>query len=104
MEPGEEIAQAAVRELAEESGYSAKKTAVLGSFYVHNRLSDKQQYIVLCTDLFKHKLPADPDEFIQTSWMSRKKLKQMIADGLFDNINLLAALNVWFHSKAEEGL
>jgi ADP-ribose pyrophosphatase len=71
MEKGETIEQAALRELAEESGYSAKLTKYLGNYYVHNRLSDKRQHIVLCTELFEYKLPEDDDEYIENNWMSK---------------------------------
>jgi ADP-ribose pyrophosphatase len=98
MNAGETIKAAAKRELAEESGYSAKKATILGSFYIHNRLSDKKQYVVLCTELFKHKLPEDEDEFIESYWLSKRQVTAMITKGKLDNINLLAALNLWFHS------
>ncbi|MDQ3158899.1 MAG: NUDIX hydrolase, partial [bacterium] len=58
----ESILEAALRELAEESGYSSKSPEVIGKFYVHNRYSNRLQYIVLCEDLFKKKLPSDDDE------------------------------------------
>ena len=99
MNVGETPEAAARRELAEESGYSAENAEVIGSFYVNNRLSDRKQYIVHCTKLFKHKLREDNDEFIKTYWMQEEKLKAMITEGEFDNINLLAALNIWFHAK-----
>lgn len=99
MLPGESPEAAALREVAEESGYSARSTLVLGSFYTNNRLSDKKQYVVLCRDLFKYQLPKDDDEFIETHWMTKKKLVTMVTNREFDNINLLAALNLWFHSK-----
>jgi ADP-ribose pyrophosphatase len=99
MEADESPETAALRELAEESGYSAQATTILGSFYTHNRFSDRKQYIVLCTSLFKHQLAADEDEFIESHWVSQKKLREMLKNGEFDNINLLAALNIWFYSK-----
>ncbi|MBI3633546.1 MAG: NUDIX hydrolase, partial [Candidatus Vogelbacteria bacterium] len=88
---GESIKAAAKRELAEESGYSAKNTQILGYFYTMNRLSDQKQYVVLCTKLFKHSLGEDEDEFIETFWLSKKDLTSKISNGEFDNINLLAA-------------
>ncbi len=94
---GESIIAAALRELAEESGYSSRKSEILGSFYTHNRLSNKKQYVVACTELFKYKLAEDEDEFIETVWMSKKQLTDKIAKRQFDNINLLAALNIWFN-------
>lgn len=102
MEPGESPEAAALRELAEESGYSAKKTKVIGSFYVHNRLSDQRQFIVLCTELFEHKLPENADEFISTHWMSRSKVIDKIRNNGFDNINLLAGLNFWLNMKGNK--
>ena len=98
----EKIEAGAIRELAEESGYSAKNTTVVGSYFVHNRLSDKKQYVVLCTGLFKHKLNEDSDEFIETFWLSEQKLRENIANGTYENINLLAALNIWFNSRIRE--
>lgn len=99
MEAGETPEAAAVRELAEESGYSAKQTKVIGSFYVHNRLSDQRQFIVLCTELFAYKLPENPDEFITTHWMSKRMIINKIRNNDFDNINLLAGLNFWLNKK-----
>jgi ADP-ribose pyrophosphatase len=99
MEDKETIEIAALRELAEESGYSAKKTTVLGSFFVHNRLSDRQQYVVLCSNIYEHSLPEDDDEFIESVWLPELTIKHMITEGEFDNINLLAGLNLWFWSK-----
>lgn len=97
MQPDESPEAAALRELAEETGFSAKQAEVLGYFYVNNRLSDKKQYVVLCTGLFEHKLAEDADEFIETHWFSKQQLTAMITEGAFDNINLLAGLNMWFH-------
>jgi ADP-ribose pyrophosphatase len=96
MKAGETPRAAALRELSEESGYSAKHAREIGYFYVHNRLSDKKQHIVLCGELFKRKLPEDEDEFIESSWMGKPELISKIKQGRFNNINLLAALNVWF--------
>ncbi len=97
MLKGENIETAANRELAEESGYSAKTITNIGYFYVHNRLSDKKQHILLATDLTEHTLEADYDEFIESYWIDKSEIKHMISSGEFDNINLLAALNIWFH-------
>jgi len=97
MEAGEEIKTAANRELAEESGYSANHMKVIGSFYIHNRLSDKKQHVVLGSDLTEHALAADHDEFIESHWIDISELKHMIGSGDFDNINLLAGLNLWFN-------
>jgi ADP-ribose pyrophosphatase len=102
IKKGESFEAAARRELAEESGFSARKLKVIGSFYLQNRFSDKRQYVVTCTSLFEHKLTADEDEFIDTTWLSKPRLIDMIKKGEFDNINLLAALNLWFNHSGEQ--
>ena len=102
MHKNESPKDAALRELAEESGYSAHSVTELGSFYIHNRLSNKIQYAFLCSDIFDHKLALDDDEFIENYWFSVKTVKKMISDGEFDNINLLATLNLWLHKDLKE--
>ena len=101
MKKGESILVAARRELSEESGYSSNRSQVIGSFYIQNRLSNKKQYVVACSDLYVNRLTEDDDEFIETNWMTKLQVSDMITKGQFDNINLLAALNIWFHSSGE---
>lgn len=100
MLEGEDIPTAANRELAEESGYQAKQLETLGFFYVNNRLSNKKQHVVLARDIVEHKLREDEDEFISNYWFAKTKITEMIASGEFTNINLLAALNLWFNIKS----
>jgi ADP-ribose pyrophosphatase len=97
MKDGETTEQAALRELAEESGVGAHNVRVIGYYYTHNRTSDQKQFVVECTDLFEHKLAEDADEFIESSWLSRGEIEELIAHGDIHNINLLAALNMWQH-------
>jgi 8-oxo-dGTP pyrophosphatase MutT (NUDIX family) len=99
MQSGETIKQAANRELSEESGFAARSVKSLGYFYVNNRLSDKKQHIVLCSDLYEKKLPEDHDEFIETHWLSPAKIDDLIDAGRVDNINFLAALTLYDHRK-----
>lgn len=91
----------ALRELSEESGYSAREKYLLGYYFAQNRKSNKKQYVVLCKDLFEKKSKSDPDEFIDTQFISIKRVKRMISTNEIKNINLLAALNLWFHNLSE---
>lgn len=102
MKSGEDIITAARRELAEESGYGAETCVVLGSYYTYNRRSDQKQHVVLCTDLYKDTQAADEDEFIETYWLSKKTVAAMIASNKLENINALAALNIWMHTAKPE--
>jgi ADP-ribose pyrophosphatase len=96
IEDTEDVLQAANRELSEESGYVADSSKEIGYFYVNNRRSDEKQYIVLSTDLREKVGQRDEEEFIETHWMPVAKLREMVALGQCNNINLLAALNIWF--------
>lgn len=96
IEKDEDIIEAAKRELSEESGFTAQDATLLGYFYTNNRRSDQKQYVVVCRNLQSHQAESDPEEFIESTWVSVDSIKQMIRAGEFRNINLLAALNMWF--------
>ena len=99
IEAGETPLEAAVRELSEESGFIAKTCRSIGFFYTDNRRSNQKQYIFVCTDLSLKKLPEDDGEFIESSWFTEDALDKLIASGEVTNINMLAALSLWRHSR-----
>lgn len=92
---GEDIIEAANRELSEESGYIGRDCQIIGSFYLNNRRSDRKQYVVLCRDLKMQKLQEDDEEFIESAWMSLDNLKSLVRDGKIENVGLLAALSLF---------
>lgn len=95
MEPGESVIDAAQRELAEESGYILEEIKEIGYFYVSNRKSNRKQYIVTGTMPKSSFAKGDDDEFIESIWLNKEKIDEMIASGEITNINMLAALQVW---------
>lgn len=95
MEGDETPAQAAVRELAEEAGFTASDVNVIGSFYTQNRFKDAKQHVVLCQKLRPYSLPPDDSEFIETDWLSYSQIKKMVSANEIKNINMLASLMVW---------
>lgn len=99
MNSGESIHAAANRELAEESGLQGRQLRTIGSFYANNRLSNQRQHVVVAAQLYEHVLPADADEHIETHWFDVDQLLDKIAVNEFDNINILAALNLWLHNN-----
>lgn len=90
--------EAALRELSEESGYTADYAQILGFFYTNNRRSDEKQFVVVCKNLRPQKLDADPEEFIRSRWYSVTDVLKMIQNGTIHNMNLLAALQLWMQS------
>jgi ADP-ribose pyrophosphatase len=93
IEEKETPIQAAKRELSEESNYTITKLENLGWYYLNNRRSDSKMYVVLATAVIKakHESTGDPEENIQSEWISISKLNQMILKGLIVNFSLLAA-------------
>lgn len=98
-EEGEELIDAAKRELSEESGFTAKNAEVIGYYYTANRLTDQKQYVVLCTDLMECSAKADQGEFIETYWLTKEDIRSKISKGEITNINFLACLHLWEHRQ-----
>jgi ADP-ribose pyrophosphatase len=65
VEPGEEPAQAAERELEEETGYAASRLEELYSSYVSPGYSDEVQYAYLATGLRRVGAKPEEDEVIR---------------------------------------
>jgi ADP-ribose pyrophosphatase len=99
-EAGEDISKAARRETSEESGVAVKECEVIGYFYVNNRRSDQRQYVVVGRGVSQQKLAHDAEEFIESEWIAISEIKRMISDGEIVNMNMLAALNLWFCRQA----
>ncbi|QUB37904.1 NUDIX hydrolase [TM7 phylum sp. oral taxon 349] len=95
IESGESIIDAARRELAEESGFTANSCTVIGSYYLNNRRSDRKQFVIVCRDLREETLPSDDEEFIESVWTDRAEITRMVAAGEIENITLLAALQLY---------
>lgn len=93
---GEDIIEAANRELGEESGLIGVSCKQIGFYYVDSRRSDAKQYVVMCTGLKPKASKRDTEEFIETHWLSLAKVKSMIAAGELNHALLLAALNLYF--------
>lgn len=101
MEPNEKPEHAALRELAEESGFTAADCNTLGFVYANNRRSDQKQYVVVCRNISEHTLPKDPEEFIESMWLSRQEITDLIANGEVQNMNMLAALQLFDAVKTQ---
>jgi ADP-ribose pyrophosphatase len=96
MEQGEAVLTAANRELSEESGVIGECCRQIGFYYTDNRRSDAKQFVVICQGIRPKAGQRDDEEFIETYWIPITKLRAMIAAGQFTNMNLLAALNIFF--------
>jgi ADP-ribose pyrophosphatase len=85
VDDGEKPLQAAKRELAEETGYKARKWTKLVSFFASPGYVQERMTIFLATDLIQGAATPMDDEQIETRWFKRKELGQLIRDGKIED-------------------
>ena len=81
LEKGEDPLEAAMRELSEETGLSAKNVVYLGELYTTPALIDEVIHKYLATDLVEGKQHLDEDEFINTLKMPLSEAVQKVMNG-----------------------
>jgi len=93
LEPGEDPAEAARRELAEETGYRAGEIELLATFYTSPGIIDEKMYLYEATSLTPGSTNLDPGEDIQTLLTTRRDAMEMVRDGrILDGKTLLGLL------------
>jgi ADP-ribose pyrophosphatase len=85
LDDGEKPLQAAKRELAEETGYKAKKWEKLASFYVSPGYVEERMTIFLARDLTAGEATPMDDERIETRWFKKKEIQEMIDSGKIED-------------------
>lgn len=80
LEPGEKPEITAVRELEEETGYTANNLTYLTSFYTSPGFADELMYIYLTSDLEKLVEPVagDEDEFVELIELTLEEAKEYV--------------------------
>ncbi len=95
LDPGEKPLQAAKRELAEETGYRARKWTKLASFYVSPGYVQEKMTIFLATGLTEGEATPMDDERIETRWFTRKELAGMIDRGKIEDAKTMLGFLLW---------
>lgn len=91
-ETGETLESAAKRELIEECGIAAVSLLPLGYFYTNNRRSKDKMHVFLASEVIEvPKKGGDPEESIESQWITLKEFKEMLSSGKIDNFSMLAA-------------
>ena len=91
VEPGEEPAQAAARELEEECGVVAGKLEFVVKYYTTPGFSDEMIYLFRATDLKPSQQNMDTDEFLNVVSMPVEEFKRrVLAKELIDGKTVLA--------------
>ena len=92
LEPGENPADAALRELMEETGFSAREMKLLLSFYTTPGFSTEKMYLYLATGLSPGSPDPDPDEFISVVGVELSRVPAMIQEGLIRDAKSIVGL------------
>src|SRR5262249_35617794 len=95
LDPGEKPLDAAKRELAEETGYRARKWKKLVSFFVSPGYVQERMTIFLATDLTQGEPTPMDDERIEVRWFKPKEIKEMIKDGAIVDAKTMLGFLLW---------
>ena len=92
IDPGEKPLEAAVRELKEETGYTAEKVEFLTQFYPSVGYSEEMLYLYLCTGLTPGETNFDENEAIDIEEVELDRLFKMTMSGEIDDAKTLIAI------------
>ncbi|MCP3905222.1 MAG: NUDIX hydrolase [Planctomycetes bacterium] len=95
MEPGEEPAATAARELTEETGYAARHVTALTQFYTSPGFCDELLHVFVAEDLSFVGQDLDAGETIEVVELPRDETLAMIDDGRIRDGKTIAGLLQW---------
>ncbi|MDR0764512.1 MAG: NUDIX hydrolase [Synergistaceae bacterium] len=103
VEPGEDCAAAAERELREETGWKPGKISKIGEFYTSPGFSDELLTMYYAADLTPDGLPFDEDEFIVPSFFSKEAALALAEDGGIRDAKSLYGIYWWLYGTLRRG-
>lgn len=95
LDAGEKPLEAAKRELAEETGYRAKKWRKLVSFWPSPGYVEERMTIFLATDLIEGQATPMDDERIESRWFKKKELAALIRKGKIEDGKTIIGFLMW---------
>ncbi|MGP0585727.1 NUDIX hydrolase [Paenibacillus timonensis] len=95
LEKGEDPAEAAVRELQEETGYRCDKLTHLHSFYTSPGFADEIIHLYLAEQLSAGEMSLDEDEFIEVQEATLEEALDLIAEGRIADAKTILAVYIW---------
>jgi ADP-ribose pyrophosphatase len=95
LDPGEKPLQAAKRELAEETGCTARKWTRLASFFVSPGYVAERMTIFLARDIIPGDAHPMEDERIECQWFKPKDIHAMIEDGKIEDAKTIIGYYTW---------
>ena len=99
VDAGEALADAAARELREETGWAVTSPpAPIGTWHPSNGLSDQTFHAFVAHDVHHAGPPTDPAESERIEWVPADRVARLIADGdVSDGLSLTALLLALHH-------
>ena len=95
IDPGEPPLDTAIRELAEETGYRAKKMEQVGEFYMSPGILDERMFVFVATGLSEGETSLDVGEIVEPYLVAWDDAMQMTIDGSIRDAKTIAALAMY---------
>lgn len=96
LDAGEDPAECALRELAEETPYTAQSVTLLNTFYTAVGFCDEKMYLYEAHGVREDStLSNDEDEITETVLMSREAVKAALANDEIKDAKTLVGLQYW---------
>jgi ADP-ribose pyrophosphatase len=95
LDPGENALAAAKRELAEETGFTAKKWKKLAAWWPSPGFLAEKMHLYQATGLTPGKAKPMEDERIEMRWFKKKELDKLIQAGKIEDGKTLIAFLIW---------
>ncbi|MGL5717005.1 MAG: NUDIX hydrolase [Paraclostridium sp.] len=92
LEQNESPKDCAIRELKEETGYTAKNLKLIHKFYTSAGFSNQKVYIYLATELESGKYNLEDDEFLELHEIQLDKAYEMIESNEIEDAKTLIGL------------
>lgn len=92
LEYGEDPLECAVRELSEETGYSAEELIPMGSMCTSPGFSTERLYLYLALGLHPGQSHPDEGEFLNVEKISLRRLVEMVMNNEIDDGKTIAAI------------
>lgn len=100
VEDGEGFAEAAIRELQEETGWKPGRIEEIFRFYPAVGFCDEELILFHATDLTASKLQEDADEFIEAQFLSLQRVRELLDARDFCDAKTMLAI-YWYLDQRE---